>query len=126
MNMTNTTELTQKKCQPCEGMETPLPKKEAQNYLQKISNWNIDSNGKMIYRDYVMKNFLAAIDLINKIAQIAESENHHPEIHLTSYRKLKIELTTHAIGGLSENDFIVAAKINELPALLKKEETQRV
>ena len=66
-----------------------------------------------------MKNFTAAVRLINKIAEIAESENHHPDIHLTGYRKLRIELTTHALGGLTENDFIVAAKINVLPLELK-------
>jgi len=66
----------------------------------------------MISREYVMKNFLAAVDLIGKIAQIAETEDHHPDLHLTGYNCLRVELRTHAIGGLSENDFIVAAKIN--------------
>ena len=62
----------------------------------------------------VCKHFLEAIRLINEIAEVAESEQHHPDLHLTGYRNVRIELTTHAIGGLSENDFIVAAKIDEL------------
>jgi len=66
-----------------------------------------------------MKDFMAAVKFIGCIAEIAESENHHPDIHLTGYRKLKVVLSTHAINGLSQNDFILAAKINELPVELK-------
>ena len=73
-----------------------------------------------ISREFITKNFMAAVTFINKVAQVAEAENHHPDVHLTSYRKLRIELSTHAIGGLSENDFILAAKINELPVELKR------
>ena len=112
--------LTAKKCQSCEGMEKPLTKEQALAYLKNTSGWQIDTQEKSIDREYVMKNFMAAIQFIQKIAEIAESENHHPDIHLTGYRKLRIHLSTHAIGGLSENDFIVAAKINELPVELKK------
>ena len=66
-----------------------------------------------------MKDFMAAIALINSIAEIAEKEDHHPDLHLTGYRNLRIELSTHSIGGLCENDFILAAKINELPKQIK-------
>jgi len=66
-----------------------------------------------------MKGFLSAVEFIEKIAQVAEAEDHHPDLHLTGYRKLAIELSTHAIGGLSENDFILAAKIDQLPRQLK-------
>ncbi len=111
--------LAQKKCQPCEGMGKPLTQAQASEYLKNVSQWKLHESGKMIYRDFVMKNFMAAVRLINQIAQIAEQENHHPDIHLAGYRKLRIELSTHAIGGLSENDFIEAAKINELPVELK-------
>ena len=62
---------------------------------------------------------MAAVGFINKIAAIAEGEDHHPDLRLTGYRKLRIDLSTHAIGGLSENDFILAAKINEVPVELK-------
>jgi len=105
---------TQKKCKPCEGIEKPLSRVQAQDYLKRVPGWQAAADAKGIYRDYVMKNFTAAVDAITKVAGVAEAEGHHPDVHLTGYRKLRIELSTHAIGGLSENDFIVAARINEL------------
>ncbi len=111
--------LSTKKCLPCEGIGEPLSNEKAKGLLSEILDWDIREDGKLILRDYVMKSFMAAIRFIHKVAEIAESENHHPDIHLTSYRKLRIELTTHALGGLSENDFIVAAKINNLTPELK-------
>ncbi|HLF18447.1 MAG TPA: 4a-hydroxytetrahydrobiopterin dehydratase [Candidatus Omnitrophota bacterium] len=112
--------LTDRKCEPCEGKTTPFTKAEAQSYLKQTPGWQMDEAGKIISRLYITKNFVAAVNFIQRIAQVAEAENHHPDIHLTGYRKLKIDLSTHAIGGLSENDFIVAAKIDELPVELKK------
>ena len=112
-------ELTQKKCQPCEGTTKALSLNEAKTFLAKVNNWKLDDHAQVISRDYVAKNFMTAIDFINKVAQLAETENHHPDIHLVGYRKLRIDLSTHAIGGLSENDFIVAAKIDRLPIQLK-------
>ena len=112
--------LAQKKCQPCEGIGKALEKDKAREYLENTPGWEITKDGKGISREFVTKNFIAAINFINGIAQIAEGENHHPDIHLTCYRKLRIDLSTHALGGLSENDFIVAAKINTLPVELKK------
>lgn len=113
------TNLLQKHCVPCEGIGKALTRQEAEEYLKKIQSWQLDQSAKMIFREYVMKNFVAAVKLINGITEVAEKENHHPDVHLTGYRKLKIELSTHALGGLSENDFILAAKINELPAELR-------
>ena len=118
--MTLITPLTQKKCEPCEGKTTAFAAAQALEYLQQTPGWSLSADHKIISKEYVTKNFMTAIQFITKVAQIAESENHHPDIHLTGYRKLKIDLSTHAIGGLSENDFIVAAKINELPVELKK------
>ena len=112
--------LAEKKCTACEGKEAPLTKSQAAGLIKDITGWRLNENGKEITKELVMKNFLAAVDLINKIAKIAETENHHPDIYLTGYRNLKIVLSTHAVGGLTENDFILAAKINELPAELKK------
>ena len=114
------TDLTEKKCESCEGKMNPMPLVEVNKYLVQVPNWKLSNDAKGIYREYVMKNFLAAVLFIEKIAKVAEAENHHPDLHLTSYRKLRVELSTHAIGGLSENDFIEAAKINELLADLKK------
>ena len=112
--------LSQKKCQPCEGMEKALSRQEAAAHLPEVPEWLMNSDGTGISREYVMRNFPAAIHFINQVADIAEKENHHPDIHLTGYRRLRIDLSTHAVKGLSENDFIVAAKINLLPAELKK------
>ena len=66
------------------------------------------------------EDFVTALDFFERIAKIAEDEDHHPDLHLTGYRNIAIELSTHAIGGLSENDFILAAKIDQLPVELKK------
>jgi 4a-hydroxytetrahydrobiopterin dehydratase len=112
--------LTKKKCQPCEGIGKALNAAQIKEYLLLTPGWAVDADGKGISREFVMKNFLAAVRSIGQIADIAEAENHHPDIHLTGYRKLKICLTTHALGGLSENDFIVAAKISALEMELKK------
>jgi len=112
--------LTQKKCEPCEGKGDPFNKQQAENTLTNTPGWQIEESGKGIFKECTMKNFMAAVEFITKIAEIAESENHHPDIHLTGYKNLRIDLSTHAIGGLSENDFIVAAKINELPADIKQ------
>ena len=117
--MTSDANLLQKRCVPCEGIGRALTRPEAEEYLKKIDFWQLDPSAKMIFREYTMKNFLAAVQLIQRIAEIAEAEHHHPDLHLRSYRKLRIELSTHALGGLSENDFILAAKINQLPTELK-------
>jgi 4a-hydroxytetrahydrobiopterin dehydratase len=113
------THLTQKHCEPCEGNIQSFNRKEAENYIKETPGWTLDGEAKSIVREYLTKNFLAAVTLVNRIAIIAEEENHHPDFHLTGYRKLKVVLTTHAIHGLSKNDFILAAKINELPVELK-------
>ena len=112
-------ELSKKKCVPCEGGVPKLGRRETQQYLASLPSWKRSENGNSIQSEYNMKSFMAAVDFINEIAQVAESENHHPDLHLTGYRKLVIELSTHAIGGLSENDFILAAKIDQLPKKLK-------
>ncbi|MBI4395018.1 MAG: 4a-hydroxytetrahydrobiopterin dehydratase [Candidatus Omnitrophica bacterium] len=112
--------LTEKKCRPCSGETEPLSLAQGKEFVRQLSGWVLASDGKSISREYVMKDFLAAIRLMNEIAEVAEAEDHHPDLHLTGYRKLRIELATHSIGGLSENDFILAAKIDELPKELKK------
>lgn len=111
--------LSQRKCQPCEGGVKPLNAQEATKYVETVQGWLLNNNSTGIFRIFRMKNFMAAVKFIQLIAEVAESENHHPDIHLTGYRNLRVELSTHAIDGLSENDFILAAKINELPAELK-------
>ncbi len=108
-----------KRCVPCEGGVPVIAKKEALRTLKEMKGWQLSKDAGSITAEWVMKDFLAAVQLVNRIARLAEKEDHHPDIHLTDYRKLKIELNTHAIGGLSVNDFILAAKINKLPKSLK-------
>lgn len=106
-------ELSLQKCKPCEGGEEPLSKSETEKYLQILSGWKSKDYIK-IYKHYKFKDFISAIDFINKIAKIAEEEGHHPDILLFEWNKVKIKLYTHAIGGLSINDFILASKIDEI------------
>ncbi|MBI2498993.1 4a-hydroxytetrahydrobiopterin dehydratase [Candidatus Woesearchaeota archaeon] len=104
-------ELSKKKCKPCEGNILPFSKKQAEEYLKQIPDWKLLDN--KIYREFKFKNFRENMVFVNKVAEIAEQEKHHPDLQI-SYDKLKITLTTHAIKGLSENDFILATKINML------------
>jgi len=111
--------LEQRKCRPCEGQGKPLSIEQAKEHLKGLPGWEMLESGKMISKSFIVKNFMTAIDFINKVAAAAEADNHHPDIHLAGYRNLKIDLSTHAVGGLSENDFILAAKIDKLPVELK-------
>ncbi len=108
-------ELKMKSCQPCEGGVPPVPRDEAERLLKELSGWELTEDGKRIRREWTVKHFMAAMDFFNQVAKLAEDEGHHPDLHLAGYRNVTIELWTHAIGGLSENDFITAAKIDELP-----------
>ena len=112
--------LTSRKCQPCEKGAHPLGSHDIKDFLRQVPSWRLAEDGKSVAREFVMKDFMSAVQLIDRIAQIAEQEDHHPDLHLTNYRKLRIDLATHSIGGLSENDFILAAKIDQLPKELKK------
>ena len=89
--------------------------------LTHLAGWKVSPSHKMIYLELRMRDFSAAVELIKRIAVLAEKEDHHPDLHLTGYRQLRVELATHAIDGLSRNDFILAAKINQLPKKLKVE-----
>ncbi len=112
--------LAQKSCAACHGLSGPLSKNKALRLLRSLSGWRLSRDGRSISTEILLQDFMSAIRLIHRIAAIAEKEDHHPDLHLTSYRKLKIELSTHYVGGLSENDFILAAKVNRLPKRLKK------
>ncbi len=95
-------DLLKKMCVACEGKGIkPFDKAQAEEYL----------DAKKISKEYKFKDFIGAVNFVNKVAEIAESEGHHPDIHI-NYNKVLLELWTHAIGGLSENDFIVAAKVD--------------
>lgn len=109
-----TDELIQKKCSACEGGLPPCSPDFAREQLAHLVDWRLEDSGKSIRRGLRFRNFLQAIDALNRIAELAEQEQHHPDLHLTGYRVLTIVLTTHAVSGLSENDFILAAKIDRL------------
>ena len=103
--------LLEKKCIPCEGGASPLKQDEVQKLLKEIPSWEIKSG--RVYKQFKFKNFNESIAFVNKVAEIAENESHHPDITI-NYNKVGIELYTHSIKGLSENDFIVAAKIDNI------------
>ena len=115
--------LREKKCVPCEGGIPPMPLAEAQKYLRQLKEkWELvtdedpvrkDVPAKKIRHEFKFKYFKEAMAFVNRVAELAEREGHHPDIHIF-YNKVMIELWTHAIMGLSENDFIMAAKIENL------------
>ncbi len=112
-------ELLTRKCAPCEGGVKRMTLKQAKELVTKLRGWKLIAS-KALRQELVMKDFPAAIEFIHDVARTAESEGHHPDLHLTGYRNLAIELSTHAIGGLSINDFILAAKLDALPRKLKE------
>jgi 4a-hydroxytetrahydrobiopterin dehydratase len=120
MSQPTAEELTRKKCVPCEGGVPRLTEDEVDALLENLPGWTRSEAGQRIRREWTVKNFLAGMDFFEKIAALAEEEGHHPDLHLVGYRNVAIELWTHAIGGLSENDFILAAKIDAIPIAVKK------
>ena len=107
-------QLVSQRCQPCEGGVTPCSLDSATAQVGRLTGWRITHDGKRIRRDWTVRNFRAALDFFNRVGELAEEEGHHPDLHVEGYRNVWIELWTHAIGGLSENDFILAAKIDQL------------
>lgn len=105
---------------PCEGGVPKLTPEQATAQLAQLSGWSITPDGLRIRKTWVVKNFMAAMRFFEKVSAVSESEGHHPDLHLERYRNVTIELWTHAIGGLSENDFICAAKIDQLPVELRE------
>lgn len=105
--------LIQKKCVPCEGGASPLARVQAENYLKETPGWEIVEEGKKIKREFKLGDFKEAMAFVGKVAELAEAEGHHPDFHIF-YNRVVLESWTHAIGGLSENDFILAAKINNI------------
>ena len=92
-----------------------LPINKSREALNDLDGWQSTDDHKMIYRQFICHDFMAAVDVIDHIAIIAQELQHHPDIHLTQFRNLRVGLTTHEVGGLSDKDFAVASKINDLP-----------
>ena len=109
-------DLLNKKCVPCEGGVSPFDISEIHKYQKKVDGWNIVSNEKNVFfleKKFTFKNFVESQNFVNKVGEISEKEGHHPDITF-GWGYVKINITTHAIEGLSENDFILAAKIDKI------------
>ncbi len=117
---THATDLSQKQCKPCEGGVPRLDAVELKALSKQVPQWHLSADQKKIRREWTVKDFVTALDFFNRVGKIAEEQDHHPDLHLTGYRNVSLELSTHALGGLSENDFILAAKIDKLAVELKK------
>lgn len=106
--------LTEQKCQACEGGTRPLERAEAERLLGQIGgDWSISDDGREVHRTFKFKNFYHTIAFVNAVAWIANREDHHPDLEV-GYNRCLVHFSTHAIGGLSRNDFICAAKIDAL------------
>jgi len=103
--------LVESKCEPCRAGTPPLSRGEAEELAKQIPQWTLRE--KSIARTFRFPSFRQAIEFVGKVADIAEQEDHHPDIHI-HYDRVEIELTTHKIAGLSRNDFVVAAKVDRL------------
>ena len=105
-------DLLSKRCVPCEGNTTPLKAEEIAGYQEQIPSWEV-RNQHELYRKFKSKNFAEALAFVNKVGALAESEGHHPDITF-GWGYVEITTFTHAVDGLSENDFILATKIDSL------------
>jgi len=107
--------LNQQKCVPCEGGVDPLKPKDFAVYLTMIrSNWKVIHKDTALQCEFTFKDFAANMKFVNQVVAIAEKEGHHPDMNIHGWNKLTITLSTHAIGGLSINDFVLASKIDQL------------
>ncbi len=109
-------DLHKKKCVPCEGNIPPFDKSEIHKYLKKINGWKVNSdkdNSFYLTKEFIFKNFKESQNFVNKISNLAETENHHPDIFF-GWGYCKVKIFTHAIKGLAESDFILAAKIDKI------------
>lgn len=113
--LSTTEQLCSSQCVPCEGGVPKLTPEEAQRQLLEVNGWELREGPDRITRSWTVKNFVAGLAFFEKVAALAEDEGHHPDLHLVGYRNVTIDIWTHAIGGLSLNDFILAAKIDRLP-----------
>ncbi len=106
-------ELSQKKCIPCSGEISAIDKSSAEKLLSQLDNWNLIDDAKWLEKEFKFKDFAQALEFVNKVGEVAEKENHHPNIDFT-WGIVKISIQTHKINGLVESDFILAAKIDSI------------
>jgi 4a-hydroxytetrahydrobiopterin dehydratase len=105
-------DLAAKRCAPCEAGTPPLGAAEVERLAGQLDGWQV-VDGKRLVKEYRFPDFRQALAFVDRLGEVAESEGHHPDIYLT-WGKVRIELSTHSIGGLSENDFILAAKADQV------------
>ena len=108
------TELAARKCGPCSGKTAALSPEKARELLALVPAWTLAADGKRIARSWRVLDFATGLDFFCRIGDVAEAEDHHPDLHLANYRDVTVELWTHAAGGLTDNDFILAAKLDRL------------
>lgn len=109
----NMTELAQQNAQALPKGSAAMDPEEAENLLQEISGWEIDNDAKSIQRSFKFKDFYQTVAFVNAVAWVANQQDHHPDLEV-SYNRCVIHFSTHSVGGLSRNDFICAARINQL------------
>jgi 4a-hydroxytetrahydrobiopterin dehydratase len=107
-------DLAKQKCKPCEGNVAPYNEQQAKEMLRQLKGWLLE-DGKLV-KLYLFKNYYETMAFVNALAWISHREDHHPDLQV-GYNKCRVEYSTHAIGGLSENDFICAAKADALFSL---------
>ncbi|GGB93135.1 putative pterin-4-alpha-carbinolamine dehydratase [Marinobacterium zhoushanense] len=105
--------LDQQSCAPCRGGTPPLTGEQAKGYMEQVPKWTLSADGKRIGRAFSFDNFRDALRFVNRVGELAEEQGHHPEITF-GWGYARIEIWTHKIDGLHENDFILAAKIDRL------------
>lgn len=108
-------DLVTRHCQPCEGGVDPLTREQAEAMLGALTGWSLGEDGESISRAFRFRNFHEVMEFVNALAWVAHREDHHPDLEV-GYSRVLVRYTTHAIGGLSENDFICAARIDALLA----------
>lgn len=107
--------LTEQRCKPCEGGVAPLSLNEAQALLKQLNEvWKLAADGRSLRAEWKFRNFYHAMSFVNAVAHLANAEDHHPDLEV-GYGYCRMTYYTHAIGGLSQNDFICAAKVDALP-----------
>jgi 4a-hydroxytetrahydrobiopterin dehydratase len=106
-------DLFNKKCIPCEGGTPALSEEKTEEYLKEVPGWVLAPDGKKVSKEFKFKDFKETMGFVSRVAEVAESEQHHPDIHIF-YNRVVLELWTHVAQGLTENDFILAAKVNRL------------
>ncbi|WP_455384510.1 4a-hydroxytetrahydrobiopterin dehydratase [Acidihalobacter prosperus] len=107
-------DLTQRHCAPCEGGVEPLPRDQAESLLTQLhADWSLSADGKEIAREFRFSNYYETMAFVNAGAWISHREDHHPDLEV-GYNRCRVRYSTHAIGGLSDNDFICAAKMDDL------------